>query len=367
MSIFNLVSGKIGIKRLTDADLGSESSHQTHIGLYEGTLSHLPYERRAYISQLIYNGESYEGLLFLKFINNNRSPAINMGSIREQKELPNNVISVGKQIREIADNNRNLNWYLLWFALDNDEIVTILLNQNSAEFLQLNSLGINLNEISDRGLKIGEGDSNYNIIATFVNTLTTNVNIQYFEELEIASQTGAETITKRRIPRIRDIEKANELFKNTGLRGEELLNEFFEMQKSNSIIKDFIWLNQSKETGMPYDFEIKQNDNSIIYSDAKATGFKFEQPIVLSSGELKFINNNKHKYLIHRLYSLNEEPKLKVCNNIYTVSDIFIPNFNILDTSLNRERIKIKGISIAVPTDLNTLSFGSEIILNANA
>lgn len=367
MSLYNLASDKIGIKELTDADLGSQTSHQTHIGLYEGTLSHLPYERKSYISQLIYNGTSYEGLLFLKFINNNRSPAINMGSIAEQQELPNNVTSIGKQIRDFADTNRNVSWYLLWFALDNEEIVTILLNQNSNELAQLQNLGIDLINISNRGLKIGQGDQHYNALANFLNELTTNVNIEYAEELEIASQTGEEKVTRRIIPRVRDIEKANKLFKDTGLKGEELLFRYFELQKSNSEIKDFKWMNQSKETGMPYDFEITNLDNSIIFSDAKSTSYKFELPIVLSSGELNFINENKDKYLIHRLYSINEEPKLRVCDNIHTVSDIFIPNYNILNQSLNQENLSVKGIKLAVPTDLQILNFNNEILLNANA
>jgi hypothetical protein len=363
MSLYNLASDKIGIKKLTDADLGSLTSNQTHIGLYEGTLSHLPYERKSYISQLIFDGSSHEGLLFLKFINNNRSPAINMGSIAEQQELPHNVISIGKQIRDFADTNRNVNWYLLWFALDNEEIVTVLINQNSDELVQLQNLGIDLNNITNLGLKIGAGNQHYNALANFLNELTTTVNIEYAEELEIASQTGEEKVTSRIIPRVRDIEKANRLFKDTGLKGEELLYKYFELQKSQSIIKDFRWMNQSKETGMPYDFEITDLDNTIIFSDAKSTSYKFELPIILSSGELHFINENKDRYLIHRLYSINEEPKLRVCDNIHNVSDTFIPNYEILNQSLNQQKLTIRGMKLAVPTDLQTLNFNAEISL----
>jgi hypothetical protein len=363
MSLYNLVSDKIGIKILTDADLGSQTSHQTHIGLYESTLSHLTYERKPYNSQLIYNGISYEAKLFLKFINNNSRPAINMGSRAEQKDLPNNVVSIGKQIRAFADSDRSINWYLIWFALDNEEIVTILINQNSNELTQLQNLGIDLNNITTNGFKIGQGDQHYNVLANFLNELTTNVNIEYAEELEIASQTGEEKVTRRVIPRVRDIEKANKLFKNTGLKGEELLYKYFELQKSDSIIKNFKWMNQSKETGMPYDFEITKLDNSVVFSDAKSTSYKFELPIILSSGELSFINDNKDKYLIHRLYSINEEPKLRICDNIHTVSDIFIPNYEILNQSLNQERLSTRVIKLAVPTDLAKLNFSNEIIL----
>ena len=225
---YNIVSGKIGLKKLTNADLGSQTSHQTHIGLYEGTLSHLPYERKTYSSQLIYNGQAFEGYLFLKFINNNRSPAINVGTIQEQRALPNNLVSVGKQIREIANTNRSLNWFLVWFALDNDEIISFIFNQVSSEYQQLNSISNLLDQMGERGLKIGEDDSRYPRIASLLNSLTTNANIEYIEELEIVSQVGAESLTKKIIPRVRDIEKANVLFKQTGEKGEELLFQYLE-------------------------------------------------------------------------------------------------------------------------------------------
>jgi hypothetical protein len=363
MSIFNLDIGKIGIKKLTDADLGSPTSNQTHIGLYEGTLSHLKHERKSYISQLIYNNNSYEGFLFLKFINNNRSPAINMGSISEQNDLPLNVVSIGKQIRDFANTDRKINWYLIWFSLDNEELVTILLNQNSKELKELKLLGIDLCNISDRGLLIEYKDIKNKSFLKFLNNLVNNVNEQYAEELEIISQTGEQQLISRVIPRIRDILKANKLFKETGDKGEEFLYKYFENLKRKGEIKKFKWMNQSMEVGLPYDFEITNKDNSIVYSDAKSTSYKFELPIILSSGELNFINENKQKYLIHRIYSINDIPKLRVCDNIYSVTDIFIPNYKILDQSLSNEQLKIKEFKLAVPTNLDILKFNNEIIL----
>lgn len=367
MSIFNLVSGQIGIKKLTEPDLGTPTSHQTHIGLYEGTLSHLPYERKEYISQLIYNQNSYEGLLFLKFINNNRSPAINLGSRAEQRNLPENVVSIGKQIREFADTNRNLNWFLIWFALDNNEIITILLNDNSTEYRELQDIGINLSQHHNRGLTIGEDDDNYNQLKSFLTNLVENVNAGYLEDLEIASQTGETQSTRRVLPRPRDIEEANRVFRNTGIRGEELLNEYLQLQKDNSVINDFKWLNQSREQGMPYDFEIIKADNSKWYSDAKTTGFDFSQPMVLSKGELNFIDANKENYLVHRIYSINEEPKFRVCTNVFRVSELMMPNLTTFNESLGTNGLSIRNLSLTVPTVSSFLEFENEIILNANA
>lgn len=361
MNIYNLVSGKIGLKKLTGGDMGSPTTHLTHIGLYESTLSHLPYERKAYNGQLIYNKQSFEGMFFLKFINNNRSPAINFGSKLEQKELPNNVISIGKTIREIANTNRNVSWFLIWFALDNDEIITIIFNQNSEEYSILSQIGIDL----ERRHTISEDEIDYNSVASFVNNLTTTVNLEYISELETISQTG-EMITKRIIPITRDIEKANKLFKETGKKGEELVNQYLKLQKNNQFIKDFTWVNKSRETGFPYDFEITKNDNSIFFSDSKATSLKFKQPIILSTGELQFINQNKENYLIYRVYSVFDEPKLRICNNIHKISDIFMPNYNTFNTNLRKEKLTPK-INLSVPTNLEIITFENEILLNANA
>ena len=136
-----------------------------------------------------------------------------------------------------------------------------------------------------------------------------------------------------------------------------------ENQKSTSQIKDFKWLNQSKETGMPYDFEITTLDNTIFFSDAKATNYKFSQPMILSTGELKFINENKENYLIHRLYSISDVPKLRVCNNIFSVSDLFIPPYQVFNNSITASGLKLQGAKLAVTPSLEILNFGEEILL----
>ena len=49
---------------------------------------------------------------------------------------------------------------------------------------------------------------------------------------------------------------------------------------------------------------------------------------------------------------------MRICDNIHAVSDIFIPNYNILNQSLNQENLSLKGIKLAVPNtqviDMNT-------------
>lgn len=357
----------IGIKKLTPSDLGFADNGVTHIGLFNKTLDFLDFEEHQILaSQLIFNNATYDLLSLLDYIEREDgrfdAPKIRKGKEHELYIGNQRINSVVRQVRELA--NQNQNWYLLWLGLDSNELVFLLFKENSNDLQNIeNIVGV----IGGRKIQVDNTKAEFVNLVEFLNNKIESVNIEYYEELEIATQTGEEKVSRRVVPRIRDIEKANKLFKDTGLKGEELLYKYFELQKNDSLIKDFKWMNQSKETGMPYDFEITNLDNSVVFSDAKSTSYKFELPIILSSGELSFINDNKDKYLIHRLYSINNEPKLRVCDNIHTVSDIFIPNYEILNQSLNQERLSTRGIKLAVPTDLQILNFNNEILLNANA
>lgn len=357
----------IGIKRLSEADLGtSTTSNQTHIGLFDGTLNFIEVEHQIISSQLIYNNQVIELLSLLDFIENPdgsfRSPKIRKGNELELVINNSRVNSVVREIREIT-NETTSNWFLLWFGLDTNELVFHLFNENSTDFQEIQQI---IGQIGTRR-QIENTSADFRNLINYLSQKVDAVNLEYYEELEISTQTNTGIITKRIIPRIRDIEKANKLFKETGLKGEELLYQYLDLQKSNDFIKDFKWMNKSKETGFPYDFEIIKNDNSLIYSDAKATRFKFEQPIILSSGELSFINENKDNYSIHRMYSIFDKPKLRVCENISNVSDIFIPNYSSFNSILKKERLTVQGIKLAVPTNLEILTFENEILLNANA
>ncbi|WP_188049339.1 protein NO VEIN domain-containing protein [Flavobacterium sp. GP15] len=354
----------IGIKKLTSSDLGFADNGVTHIGLFENTLSFLNIGDHLTISsQLIYQNQVFDLLSLLDYIEKPdgsfRSPKIRKGYEHELLVGDLRIDSVVRKLRDIVAASPNETWYLLWLGLDTNELVFLLFKNASVDFNEISNIVGNI----DARKQIGNTSNQFARLVTHLNNKIESVNIEYYEELEIASQTGEERVTKRIIPRAIDIEKANALFRSIGFKGEELLFNYFELQKFNKEITDFKWMNQSKETGMPYDFEITNLDNSIVFSDTKSTSYKFELPMILSSGELKFINDHKDQYLIHRLYSINENPKLRVCDNIYTVSDIFLPNFETLNQSLKNERLLVNGIKLAVPTDLQVLNFNNEIIL----
>ena len=127
-----------------------------------------------------------------------------------------------------------------------------------------------------------------------------------------------------KIPVPGDFEKGRKRAKETGEKGERILNKYFEIEKSKRRIKDFTWLNDGNiESGKPYDFEIIQTNNEILYVDAKSTGFdEFNKPIYISPNELEWIDTYRDNYHIYRLYSIYAEPKMRICNNVFEVSDI---------------------------------------------
>ena len=113
---------------------------------------------------------------------------------------------------------------------------------------------------------------------------------------------------------------------------------------------------------MPYDFEIIQNNGEIFFTDVKSTSYKFEQRMIFSGQEFKFINQNDN-YLIHRVFNLKESPKLKVCNNVKSVSDKFVPNLNSFSSDVGVYGLKINSVKVEVPPVLEHLTFDNEISL----
>lgn len=355
----------IAIKRLSSADLGiGYSSNQTHIGLFENSLVFLQDVHSTVNSQLIHENTVYDLLSLLDFIQNPdgsfRSPKIRKGT-REELEVVDSyrINSVVRQIRDISAKHPNRDWYLLWLGLESGELVFLLFDNFSSDFQEISRI------VGDLGLRkvIDKSSSELQQIVNYLNTKIGDANLEYYEELEIAVQFGQTQTTKRFFPRVMDFNKAYELSQKTGADGEQILYQYFEKQKRAALIKDFNWVNQSMETGLPYDFVITNLDNSKIYSDAKSTSYQFDLPIILSLGELNFIFQNKENYHIHRLYSIHSEPKLRICDNMHGISKIFLPKYEAMARSLEKDGLKVRGTKLAVAPGHNELLFGQEIIL----
>jgi hypothetical protein len=130
----------IGIKKLSEADLGlSEKSNQTHIGLFENTLTCIDDLHLIDFCYLVTEKETKKLLCLLDYIENPdgtfRSPKIRKGANEELIFNENLMNSVVREIRKIvSETNTSSDWYLLWFASDNQHLVFALFEFRSELF-----------------------------------------------------------------------------------------------------------------------------------------------------------------------------------------------------------------------------------------
>lgn len=152
----------IGVKKLSDADLGWDSSlsSQTHIGLSEQVLSFLPNTPEQKEGILIYNRScSFVECAFSK-IGNKRSTKVDTTT-------SNPVKSLVRQIRNIASDT-TIDWYLVWFSLDNKVPVFWLINSLSSDFSNLKQI-VDL----DHSIRVYKSSSDeYYKILTIIRSIT---------------------------------------------------------------------------------------------------------------------------------------------------------------------------------------------------
>ena len=134
----------IGIKKMSLADLGaSEKSNQTHIGLFENTLTSIDDLHLIDFCYLVTEKESKKLMCLLDYIENPdgtfRSPKIRKGANNELNFEGLGLNSVVREIRKLVSESAGNDWYLLWFATDNQHLVFVLFEFRSELFDLLSS------------------------------------------------------------------------------------------------------------------------------------------------------------------------------------------------------------------------------------
>lgn len=286
---------RFGLRKLTDSDLGLANNTTTHIGLYDGVLTYLP-DHIVQHSYVVYEGKFLEKQSYFDRIDRGgvpSTPKIRTGSRNEDA-------SVVTFIREIVQDKPNQTFYLLWFGLQNEDIVYILLKDDSELFTSLFGSEIKLKRYYD--LSDSKNNSKKLLLLDYFNTIT--------EGLQIIIEEAAETGIKTRFFNPRDIEKANRDNKITGLRGEKSIKHLLTQFVLEKKITTFTWVNEEQETGLPYDFVITRNDGSVKYVDVKTTKNDFDSNVYFSSNEICFASNqNDSDYSIFRIYCDATEKK----------------------------------------------------------
>lgn len=347
----------IGFKLLSDADLGASDGNQTHIGLLDNTFGFITDNFHYSLAQLIYEDTSKELISLLNFIKNPngsyRSPKIRSGKTEELIIGDIKVNSIVREIRKIASKDTNSKCYLMWFGLENKDLVFFLIKENSQDYVNLKKI---IGDIPTRAIF---KDDYLNKIVKYLNTKVNTANDAYLQELETAVETCSTSNISRINPKEIDLIKARKLLRKIGKEGESLLNEYLSRQKKNNNIQSYNWMNKNRESGKPFDFEIIDNNGDLYYSDAKSTSYNFERNMFFSSNELKFINKNRN-YLVHRIYNMNKQSLLKISNNIACITDNFISHYIECQSNIALSGLKLNSVKVEVPPTLKILAFKDE-------
>ncbi|MBQ7347886.1 MAG: DUF3883 domain-containing protein [Clostridia bacterium] len=349
---------RIAYKQLTDADLGRrKTSNQTHIGLFGDVFTYLPNSFEVEDSMLIYNNAvEFLSLNFDRIENPDgtfRSPKIRKGE--------KNEVSVVTFIRDRAKEcDDNVRWYLFWFGLKGGQPVFFLFNEKSHTYQEMTLLGIELRE----GIKnrLTEQTPQFNSLLKYLEKILNETGVEIAEELEVIAQTTSVAPEKYREY---DMNKAREIFVKIGKEGEFLVERYFAKLKETGEIINYKWLNEEKESGLPYDFYLETKVGEIIYLDVKTTNYKFAQKMIFSSQEINFAISTDSKYYIYRVYvNENGERCVKICTN---AKELFM---NIHNKTVDYESTllnvaKLESVKLAILPTQETLKFGQQIVLPA--
>jgi hypothetical protein len=236
--------------------------------------------------------------------------------------------------------------------------VFYLFRQNSKEYNDILAL---IPNFGNRG-RIENTDNNFIPVLKHLEITTENSSIEFLQELELIAQTD-EVPIKLIKPRYFDIEKAKNNFAITGKKGEELIAIYLDKLKFEKQISSYKWINQTKETGYPYDFEINTNGGDLIYTDVKTTSYTFEQSMIFSKNEMYFIKQSEN-YHVYRVFDLKEEnPSLRICENISTLSNTLVSNISTFESEIYKSETKLNSLKLAIEPTNKLLNFNDKIIL----
>ncbi len=346
----------IGYKELTGADLGrNPTSHQTHIGLFDDVLTFLPNNIEIPDALVIYNN-SYEELpVFFDRIQNPdgsfRSPKIRTGN------LDRSVVSFIKSTA--SDLPGNLKWYLFWFGLKSERPVFFVFNNGSQTYSDIINLGLAL----PSGIKnrITAESPIFTRLLNYLVNIVNSTTESLVEELEVLVQVDPSSVARRY--RGYELDLAMRSITEIGTAGEVMINNYLLSLKNNGEIADYVWENEVREKGLPYDFYYKTNDGRIVYLDVKTTNHKFTQRMIFSGQESDFVSDDTINYRIFRVYGDgNGNHLLKICAN----AKVLFKKISLATASYKNgitDLASVEGIKFAVLPSQHDLEFGEAISL----
>lgn len=344
--------GKISYKRLSNADLKRSVSHQTHIGLSNDSLTFMPDDKTEYSAMLIYKG--YCDILNCEIAKIHRAdgrydaPKISMGRKNE------NVVN---KIRAFAKMSEDKDFYLFWFGLDSLTPVFWLIEESSYDYNFLNDY-CDLTHLKDRKIVILKRDDFvFSKVLQYVQSRIENTSVELQKDLELSVELEAEN------PKFKDadVKKTKSYINEIGKQGEAFINEHLNKQRFEGLVSDFVWMNQSSEQGKPYDFYIKHSNGLEQWIDVKTTEHEFEQAVIISKNEIRFITEKKNTdYAIYRVYSKQElQAKLKICSGCLKYMEKLLRDMDYMTKSMADYQASLVNFKIAFvpsPISFNNIS-----------
>ena len=353
---------KISIKRLTDADLKrSPKSHQTHIGLSNNSLTFMKDNKTEYTAMLIYNSmcdfmQCEVGKILRK---DGRQDAPNIKTGGKDDNIVNSI-------REFAKEKPDNPFYLIWFGLDTETPVFWLICKGSTDYLVLSKF-FDFSILGDGGrsknmITLDYGDLGFAEILQYAKEKLQSVSLDLQKELEISVEMETDN------PKFKDsdVKKAKSYIQELGRSGEEIINEYLAKEKHKGSVSDYEWANKSGEVGNPYDFYIKYAGGNEQWVDVKTTEHEFDQAVIVSKREIKFITQKSDaQYSIFRVYSKEEtQARLKICSGCLKYIKKLQRDIEYMDASMADYKAFLVNYKISFVPGIH--SFGSvsnEILL----
>ena len=102
---------------------------------------------------------------------------------------------------------------------------------------------------------------------------------------------------------------------DTGRIGEEMVYQFLLKQHlENAYLTTIKWLNQSRESQLPYDIVLTTKNGKTQYIEVKSTRTCDQHAFPLSINQIEFLIQQKDNYFIYRVYI--DERKFIILDNI---------------------------------------------------
>jgi len=338
----------IGIKKLTNADLGIGKSHQTHIGLYNDVLTFID-NHTSSGNGLFFSNGSFEivDIYFDRITNpdgTTRSPKFRLGT--SEFSLVNRIRSIVQEVPEIE-------WYLIWFGTDSGKIITALFSDEDSLFAKLNEL--DEESLLDSLKVISPKNQHYDEIILQIQNYIISILKQDIEIIikKIQQQQMLDSI-ERTLDSIFNLTDFTSLLQQKAI---EYLSEILNRKKQNGQITDFDILTVGANRYANYCKMIINNkvERNVLL---KISLFEEPQEFFLTLDELTMIQACGD-FGIFSISNIDEQScAIRVCSSMKVVMSHlsnYQVDYKLLDSAITNS-ISIENLVLKVKTSI--LNFG---------